>query len=467
MSRAPDLTIFLLGDQVAARADYAGRDRSRRLVFRSVPRSPETTSLAAVESLLDNAGPVGRQVLVLDTEIWSQIISLPAASVTGVRQAELHQALRFEVETLTGIDAEQSQLGITDVTPRRRRGPSAERMFWLNVVAANQVQAIVDLMRAHGARAVDLAHPMGMAAAPTGRNCWRLEVWNNQVAWIFSGKLQKIQSRGSAWAEELQSRVDDPTLARQGSMGVSSAAALEGIDRGDVPLLDLSESDSLATWMDQVADGASDRDSRPLIQLEKQKREPGRGVAFKLAAAAMVLLFCGGHWWWLDQQQQKLERDTEALKRPALAKQQYDAELAEVLNQRATVDQEAARMQYQVKRVEFLFRAQTGRLKRLLAMLSEFRTEDLVIQAIEHDPDGLVVRGISLNSYSAPLMANRLREPAQPLGWKIHAATQIGEQKMTNGGPWDFSILFEDIGPGLTPISDTAPVTTASKPSRP
>lgn len=467
MSKTPDLTIFLLSDQVVARADYAGRERPRRTAFRGLPRSPEATSLAALESLLEDAGPVGRHVLVLNTEIWSQIISLPAASVTGVRQPELHQALRFEVETLTGIDAEQAQLGITDVTPRRRRGPGAERMFWLNVVATEQVRTIVDLMRAHGARAVDLAHPMGMAAAPTGKNCWRLEVWNNQVAWIHNGKLQKIQSRGSNWGEELQSRLDDPAIARQGSIIVSSASAVEGIDRGGVPLLDLSESDSLATWLDQTADKASDRSSRPLIQLEKQKRESGRGLVFKLVAAAIVLLFCGGHWWWLDQQQQKLERDTEALKRPALAKQQYDAELAEVLNQRATVDQEAARMQYQVKRVEFLFKAQTGRLKRLLAMLSEFRTEDLVIQAIEHDPNGLVVRGISLNSYSAPLMANRLREPAQPLGWKIHAATQIGEQKMTNGGPWDFSILFEDIGPGLTPISDTAPITTASKPSRP
>ncbi len=467
MSKSPDLTIFLVSDRVVARADYSGRDRSRRIAFHSFPRDAETTSLAVLESMLESSGPVGRQVVVLDTEIWSQIISLPAASVTGVRQPELQQALRFEVETLTGIDAEQSQLGITDVTPRRRRGPRTERLFWLNVVATDQVRAIVELMRAHGARAVDLAHPLGMAAAPTGRNCWRLEVWNHQVAWIHGGKLQKIQSRGSTWIEELQSRLTDPARAELGSIIVSSEAAMEGVDFGDIPLLNLSEPDALATWMDQTASKVTERDARPLIQLEKQKRESGRGLAFKLGAAAIALLFCGGHWWWLDQQQRKLELDTEALKRPALAKQQYDTELAEVLNQRATVDQEAAKMQYQVKRVEFLFKAQTGRLKRLLAMLSDFRTEDLVIQAIEHDPNGLVVRGISLNSYSAPLMANRLREPALPLGWKIHAATQIGEQKMTNGGPWDFSILFEDIGPGLTPVSDSAPVKTASASGRP
>ena len=114
------------------------------------------------------------------------------------------------------------------------------------------------------------------------------------------------------------------------------------------------------------------------------------------------------------------------------------------------------------RKVQFLLASQTDRLSSLLKILSELHTSDVMINEIQQDENGLYIAGISLNSETAPLLANRMRELARPKGWQVTPAAQLGKKEMVNGGPWEFKIRLTDNGPvqaGVTAQSiDTLPV---------
>lgn len=96
--------------------------------------------------------------------------------------------------------------------------------------------------------------------------------------------------------------------------------------------------------------------------------------------------------------------------------------------------------------LQFFLDQQVGRLGKLLVWLLELRTEDVLIRELKPHERGMSIVGLSLNSESAPQLANQLRDAAQPFGWRVSLGAQIGAKTLVSGGPWEFEIILEDVG---------------------
>ena len=203
-------------------------------------------------------------------------------------------------------------------------------------------------------------------------------------------------------------------------------------------------------WLGQVATNFVQRPSElvaPLIR--RTKRRSATPIRHLLAGviALAVVGFCFWHWQFVHQNNESLRQQIEQVKIPAAEKKKYDAQLMAILEQRAEVESEDAALGDDLKRVRFFLENQSNRFAKLLNLLIELRTEDLVIQQIAGTEEGMLISGISLNGEAAQALAKRLRERAVPLGWAVNPARQEGQQRLTTGGPWKYEILLTDTGP--------------------
>ena len=447
MSKRIDCTVFLLTPSRVVRADFAGRQADNLVHFSSNPRSPDSTQTQAIRSVAETNPRVGSKTILLDTAVWSQLISVPRLSVLDVDQDELHNALKFEMETLTGVDSSLSIIGASEVVSSEPDGD--EKTYWVNVAGQSAFIDACDMLKSAGAKWVGLSHPCGIASeSEIGK---RVEIWDGQAYVMEAGMLVAVYPGSSQWFNQLgfESREQ---LAASGVQTFDSESATE---------------DDWKKWIENTGHQLESLDLEQLpVIVQRAKTSPGvfTATVSKLIVAALLAVLCLAHWNWLNQRCLSVATDIITLKKPAEEKQIYDAELAKTLEQRAQLEQDSRSIQLQVKQVEFLIEQQTERLDKLLMLLSESRTPDLVIREIEQTLDGLVVKGFSLNGNSVALMANRMREQATPLGWHIQAPTQTGEKKMSNGGPWQFTMLLKDIGPGQPQPSPIAAETTPSRP---
>jgi hypothetical protein len=182
-----------------------------------------------------------------------------------------------------------------------------------------------------------------------------------------------------------------------------------------------------------------------------------------LATAALTMaaaLGCVAHWNWIHDQTTRLERRLTELAIPAADKKRYDSELVKLLEEQSKLEADSLTATTELKRVQFFLQHQTDRSPKLLQMLIDLRSPEMVIQQLTPDKNGLVVGGISLNGEATQALANKLRSLTTPLGWKVAGVRQEGEQKMTSGGPWNFQVTLQDIGPFDAPPAVERAVTS-------
>jgi len=445
MSRI-DSSVVLITDSRVTRADYVGRNAAQLLNFYSDERVAGSSFGDALESAAAKRKPIGRKTLILDTSIWSQLVSIPRLSVVDVEPEELESALKFEVETLSGIDADQAVLGIRAL---ESSGTSSDQQYWVNVATNKNVELAAGLLKPLGAKWIGLAHPGGFTSTSNLKSPQLIELWQDLAVLLERGQIKSIASRSGYWHKQFQFDSWDE-LRAQAELVVESVDVLP-TELKCSETCSLQEEGNLKHWLQSVASRASkdELDSLPIVvRSHERTKSSQQRLLRRVALAGLVLLLCLAHYHFLKQQQNNLEAQNISLQQPAQQKRNYDAQLAKLLQQRSVVEQDAAVTLTQVRQIEFLFVYQTGRWEQFLDLLLNSRTADLLIEEIAHHEKGVVVKGFSLGGNSAPLLANRLREQAIPLGWRIHAPTQIGEQKMISGGPWQFTILFEDVGPG-------------------
>ncbi len=455
-----DVSIILISENQVVRADFEGRHASRLIDLVREKRNSNLSAQQVLESVVQNKKSIGRKTLVLDTSIWSQIVSVPRLSVADVAPEELGGALKFEVETLSGVEAERAVLGIREIESAGSSGSelfpgqpaTGQQDYWVNVATLESVKSVTKLAKARGAWWVGLAHPAGSYALRNRDQNRHIEIWDNLVFLFNRYNLQSISSRSGNWP--VQWGVDTPTDQSDTLGMVAEHAGLlpESLAGRDVTVLD---GEALLTkWLHNVARCVAKQELDDFLPIVVETREPAnfsqRTILARVALAALTIAFCLGHYGFLNHRQNNIEQRIFDLKQPGIAKQGYDNEITEILNERSKLEPEAAKIKQQLMQIEFLFNHQTGRLEQFLGLLMASRTSDLVIENISTHEKGLVVKGTSLGGRSAPLMASRLREQVLSLGWRVTAPTQIGEQKMVSGGPWRFTILFEDVGPGVT-----------------
>lgn len=444
MSPRPDTTVILCSGGFVVRGDFVGRDSPRLINSIRVDLDPAANVVQAAQAIQNAKSPLGRRVALFSSSLWTSRISLPRQTVSGLEPAELEQALKYEVETLAGIEADQVALAA------RSAGDDGVNDFsWVTVLPQTEWTALCELFLANKVHNLGVAHPAGVQIhfAENPALVRRIEFWANLVAAFPENSSTLAATSHCAgdslrWMEDMNlSQVDDLSQTTRFVVGPNASRMLP-----DANLEMLEEDQHIRAWLNAAADPALPQ-RIPTLVARRSSILPNMRL---LVGAAIVLLAIGACAWhaiWMHERMQGMVDEIAALQVPAVDKRRFDEELNKITHERGEIATEAARIQEQLQRLQFMFAQQTVRFSRLLELLVQVRTDDLLIEELAPNKLGTMITGISLNGESAPLFANRLRDLARPLGWQVNPATQIGEKKMTSGGPWQFKILLEDIGP--------------------
>jgi hypothetical protein len=123
----PSLSLLLFTDTMSLRADFNGTEL---IEFNQRPPGDKNFGESLTDSIefLINLGPkrLGKQVLILTSQSWSQIASLPRVNSSTLSNQDLIQSLKFEAESFSGIEAMQSSLDFVEV-----KGTDQDRNFYV------------------------------------------------------------------------------------------------------------------------------------------------------------------------------------------------------------------------------------------------------------------------------------------------------------------------------------------------
>ncbi len=457
MAKRPDISVILLLNRHVVRADFSNKqlDSKRQLFDLEVnPKSPsanffvnekvdvESTLSDAVSQVVSGHPPLASRTVVLSTDVWTQIVALPRLSVTDIEPHELQEALKFEAETLSGIDIDEVSLASTPLGAK-----DDQQQFWVSAIRQSDLDSVNQLLETAACREIAIAHPAGLAGFSLAPNSSSLseaktvEVWNELAFHLAShgSKLVAVKQASHEFLRQI-------SLSENAILGDGSVPTR--ISHSNFATLD--NDDALIRFTASVAANYSQRlrdVAAPLIRLTKGSRSTPVRHLLTAAIALAAIGFCFGHWQYVSKLNADLFLQVEATKQPAIEKKKCDSQLISILELRAQVDSEDMRLGDDLKRIRFFLDNQGNRITKLLNLLVELRTDELVIQEIGGNEDGVLISGISLNGESAQSLASRLRENAVPLGWVVNPARQQGQEKLTTGGPWQFDIQLTDTGP--------------------
>ena len=433
MAKRPDISILLLHNLGVIRADFS-RGNAEPVFKIEESVDVESTLQESVEHVVAGPSPIASRAVVISTDVWSQIITLPRLSASDLEPEELNEVLKFEAETLSGIEIDEISLAAIPLG----RHDDLQR-YWVSAIQQNDLDAVHRVLESRGCREIMVAHPAGLSGDPKSSSATTIEVWN-ELAYFLEEHASKLVKVKQASADQF----------------VSEHRVLLGIDAPEFEINEpievrrLTQEPCFNQWAGHVASNFLQRESAltaPLIRISK----PASGVALRhllsAAIAVAVVGFCFWHWNHLQSRNQSLVKQIEEIKKPAEEKKQYDSQLISILEKRAEVESEDASLGDDLKRIQFFLENQSNRIPRLLDLLVELRAPEMVIDEITGSEEGVSISGISLNGEAAQALAKRLREKTVPLGWAVNPARQVGQQKLTTGGPWNYEILLTDTGP--------------------
>ncbi|MFK7765794.1 MAG: hypothetical protein AB8B55_01035 [Mariniblastus sp.] len=463
MPKRPQISVILLHNREVVRADFG--PNVDQPVFRIQEKiDVESTFKDVIEQVVSGQPLLATRTIVASTDVWSQIVSLPKLSVTGIAAEELEEALKFEAETLSGIDIDEISLAST-VLGRK----DDYQQYWVSAIRQSDLDEVNAVLESAGCREITISHPAGLGGngQPIEPNKRRktdgaidqVEIWD-ELAYLLSNNGHRLVKIKQATTEQF--KVDQIQAKTPVLLGSSTQ-----FDFGES-----IETDNLATpeifnqWAGQVAANYLNRLddlTAPLIRVSKGIRgTPTRHLISALICLG-VIGFCFWHWNYQQLYNRTVVEKTLEIKQPAEDKKKFDTQLIAIVEKRAEVELEDTALGDDLKRIRFFLENQSNRIEKLLNLLVELQTPELVIEEIGGTEEGLVISGLSLNGTSAQELAKRLREKAVPLGWVVNPARQEGQQKLTTGGPWNYEILLTDSGPFETAVQPRKKSTVSVK----
>ena len=425
----------------------------------------ESTFKDVVEQAINGHPPLATKTIVASSDVWSQIVSLPKLSVAGIAPEELEEALKFEAETLSGIDIDEISLASTQLGRQ-----DDYQQYWVSAIRQSDLDEVHSALESAGCREIAISHPAGIGGngdlsqsnnrRKTDGSIDQVEIWD-ELAYLLSNKGQRLVKIKQATNEQFKR---DQIQAKTPVLMATTAE----IDFGEsIETHDFSAPHVASQWAGRVASNYVNRLddlAAPLIRVTKGSRgTPTRHLISALISLA-VLGFCFWHWNYLQSHNDNVVQKIISIKQPAEDKKKYDSQLIAIVEKRAEVELEDAALGDDLKRVRFFLDNQSNRIEKLLHLLIDLQMPELVIQEIGGSEEGVLISGLSLNGESAQALAKRLREKAVPLGWVVNPAKQQGQQKLTTGGPWNYEILLTDAGPFESAVQPRKKSTASTKP---
>ena len=223
----------------------------------------------------------------------------------------------------------------------------------------------------------------------------------------------------------------------------------------DANVLQLTDQQTLERWLTAWAQTLS---AQPVVvPVQRIPKPPLSAIqrrAVMLACVAATVLFCGG-WHWLGQLRLKsLTAELERVQAPAKALEQLKQDETKLAKERGDLHKQAADVRRDVELLVTGMTRQSERQSKLLASLSLFRDEHLVVQKIEGQAGETRVSGLCLRPQCVQSFTRKLSRELQSCGWLVSPAEMSSTSVLADGGPWKFSLVLKDM-PSNSPLTPT------------
>ncbi|MHA3771335.1 PilN domain-containing protein [Verrucomicrobiota bacterium sgz303538] len=440
-------TLVLIAGERVVRADFAPGTESPASVV-SAPRPRGASMADSVRVALGLRGKIRHPVWVLAGDLWTQSIALNRSQVSGLTDEQLSRALSFEIEPFSGIAISESVLGFR----RGRDEVDGAHSFWVVEMTAADRDAIQRTVSEAGGKLMGICHPGGLprSVSSNGHTWSRLESWGSGLLWITSEGDHGVQVRVVN---------APPVRASLPSSGVYEVLSVDGAlpvpYSSDLPWhhFSLQEEEMLRLWLQHWR--VCLQGKTPSVPVVAPAPPPPSIRKYVMAGAVLeliVVLACLLHAGWAARQKATLNQQQMELANSARQLDDTTKEnkaLREKLTALQTASQQRARIAARRDSVAALLRA-----------LAVTKPEEIVLGGIKAEgASSMIVSGVSLDAAAVDEMSIVLNQSLRAAGWIAQPMQKTARRKLSNSGPWDFSVRVTHEQTNQAP----AQVRTASK----
>ena len=451
--RRPSLSIIVVTDNMSVRADFAGQKRIH--TYRRESNLPPVTG--SIASRVESAillGPkrLGKEVLVLTNHIWTQALTVPRGVSNGLDDDEIQEVLKYEAEAFSGIQAASSQLGFVEMAT-----DSDDRAFWLTQAPNKEASEIGEVVSERSSKLIGICSPQCNPVTISGDQQWqRTEFWSDAVSIVNGNRgLQVGTTNADPKSDRWQTMLATSGLNHEQSteslvesgVGVPTEYLTENVVR-------LDEINELNSWLVSWA-AQSKNDTVPRITPKAKPVSQSTKLTGAIVLAALFLVGCVGHYLYVRSSINTMKAEIQKIDAPKAKKQKAEKSLQEANKKSKSLLADFSTAKTDNLQVKRLVESR-NHLALVLKAISNFTNNEFMISEINSVNSGLSLSGESIAPDAATRLARLLKIELDSAGWDVQAPTQKGLNKMTNGGPWNFTIELLDVRTSAPTAEETA-----------
>lgn len=454
----PPCTILLIQRERIVRLDLAKQKQGwKTLHTQEMDRQDPEDLPYLVESILQEGAKPARGVWVLSSEIWTQILGLPASKLANLHGNDLNAALAFEAETLSGVAGYDSALAFQEM-PREGR----LRRFWVLHQSATERDTLATAIQKAGCKMLGIMQAAGLprnlapvqtVSAENTQTPWqRVELWPGLV-------LARQQRPGQAekllilnmdpgqgrWQDELQRWEESPEPIEHRETLLSTGLAFPSLPERPM-IFSLSNGAHLHAWAEGWADALNARGGVTMPKLLGQAKPLSLGFRKMVAVAftAVVVCLCGWHHVTGKQQLQKYQAEISVLEKRKAENDGLTKSL-DAANKRK--DELTKSNELLAAKVDFCQRhlqRNRERLAQFLHVLASEMPKDLMVSHIDGKAGEPVIHGSSLDSEHSTRLARALAVKLESYGWTVEPPKQTLRSTAAGIGVYDFQLNLHE-----------------------
>ncbi|MDF1666557.1 MAG: hypothetical protein P1V97_32710 [Planctomycetota bacterium] len=446
----PYATILFLNRESIARADLPSRGADSLILWQE-PRPPVDDLSVLIESALRLGGPPSKQVWILDSELWTQILPLPLSAIRQSSPNEIAQALKFEAEALSGISAFDAEIGYQELNT-----VAGDKNFWCSVTSSSQFKQCAELLEAENSRLMGYLHPAGLSqslqASVKDPQRWRrLEIWSDLICGIVGGggvapvkKLINADPEGGFWLGEWEEWTSE--LGAVDAQETLSLGSFNHVLEGEMAPFDISNHDVLNHWLfswSQILVSQPEAVAR-IIPPRKPVETPVLvGLSFVLALLTLGLCFF--HHSSQLKQLEEFKKQTDKAELPAKSMAELDVRIKGMKNEEKKASKEIAELAKRVAAGTEILSVQRSRFAHLLAEVAQNLPEGAILESLETKNGDVYLRGLCSNPEKSHTLATRLAKSLAKDSWRVNGPKTVAQESSGNTGYWAFELTLKDV----------------------